>query len=193
MAKGKYRNYTTNFLDEIVKDFKAICQNDNMSLQAAHDMAWLVSWELTEWCGADIGCQHWTKNAFDLLRLDEIIFQNGNTIKYKRPTNKVLKERFKGKIIHEHVIPRNLFTDYIMYCKENKKEPQKENFEKIILCIVTKDEDDILSKNFKSYMPEQITLEKIKNPWQRYKDSNITKILKVKWEKEFIEVEPLII
>lgn len=189
MAKGTYRDYSKDYLGQIVKDFEIVCTNENISNQAVYDMAWRVAWELTEWRGADIGCIYWTKNAFDLLEL-EIISQNGSEIKYKRPTNKIMEERFKGKIIHEHIVPRKLFTDYIMSCKKNRQKPKRENFEKIILCIITKSEDEKLSNTFKSSFPDGITIELISGPWERYKKSEVTEILEVTWEKDYIITKP---
>ena len=189
MAKGKYRVYDEDYLGQIVRGFEIVCTNKNISSQAVYDMAWRVAWELTEWRGADIGCIFWTKKAFDLLKL-KIISKNNSEIRYERPTNKIMEERFKGKIVHEHIVPRKLFTDYIMSCKDSGQNPIKENFKKIILCIVTKDEDKILSNAFKSSFPEGISLDKIADPWKRYKDSNITEILEVTWKKDYIITKP---
>lgn len=184
MAKGTYRDYSKDFLGEIVEDFKEACKNKNISKQALYDMAWRVSWELTEWRGADIGYPFWSKKAFDLLELEKISSNSKETI-YK--CSRKLKEKIKGKIIHEHIVPRNLLTEYIIKCRENDVEPRRENFEKIIQCIITREEDSLL-KPFNSTFPDLIALENIKNPWDRYIDCGINEIYYVKWGKEKIIV-----
>ena len=187
MAKGIYRDYSKEFFEEITNDFTEACKNEAISNQALYDMAWRVSWELTEWHGADIGCPYWSKEAFTLLKL-EVTSSNSNITTYKRPLIKDMKENFKGKIIHEHIVPRIFLTNYIMNCRENKITPETINFKKIIPCIVTKEENKKLDK-FKSSMPHSATLDKVTNPWERYIECGITEIYKVTWENDYIATE----
>jgi hypothetical protein len=64
-----------------------------------------------------------------------------------------------------------------------------ENLSKMVACVVTKEEDARISKRgYKKTMPNNITsLEKVDNPWQRYINSDITKIYQITWDNKIIK------
>lgn len=189
MSKGKYR-ITPDFKKEILEDLQNICKNQVVSKQAAYDVAWRIAWELTDTTGAYIGCPYWSKAALEILKPDnEKIFN----IKESFYREKKLSDKYKGKVVHEHVVPRKYFIDYILRCYDEKKSPEISQIEKILPCIVTTKENEELNKEFKSKMPSSNTLEEIKNPWERYiACGDISDIYKVNWDdNESIYIEKI--
>lgn len=189
MSKRKFRNYESDFLDEIVNDFAIACKS-KISKQALFDMASQVSWELTEWQGAIIGCPYWSELAFSKLKLENGKSDADGYTVYKRPSNKQLEEKYKGEVLHEHIVPRRLFTEYIIDCRDNKAELDKTDFKKMISCVIEKQEENKkLDENFKSEMPGKKSLKEIENPWERYIKSEIKNIYEVIWDKKYIKVK----
>lgn len=187
MSKFKYPSSIEgdyNRRKQILKDFETVCLTKVISKQAVYDMAWRTSWEWTDNTGAYIGCQYWTEDALKILFED---FYSSNIDAFIG--RKALSKNVDGKVIHEHIVPRNYFINYIMSCYDNKKAPKEENLNKMMACIVTKEEDKILSENgYKQVMPNNIKeLEAVENPWQRYINSKITKIYKIEWDKSIIK------
>lgn len=171
MAKRKYRKYDSanEIIDEIYSDFCVVCKGHIISKQAVHDMASLVSWELTELNGKFEGCKYWTKKALEV---------------YKNSKSKPKKD-WQKELIHEHVIPRKFLIDYIMSCYDKESEPEKKYFDLVIACVVTKEENNVLNKKYKSLMPGDIKdIEDITeiNRWERYIQSEISDIREVKWD-----------
>lgn len=187
MSKFKYPSSIEgdyNRRKEILKDFETVCNSQIISKQAVYDMAWRTSWEWTDNTGAYVGCPYWTEDALKLLFDD---FDSLNINKYIN--RKALSKNVDGKVTHEHIVPRNYFTNYIISCYEKKETPTIENLNKMAACIVTKDEDKILSNHgYKQVMPDNInTLESVQNPWQRYINSGITRIYKINWDNSVIK------
>ncbi len=185
MSKFKYPSSIEgdyNRRKEILKDFETVCVNHFISKQAVYDMAWRTSWEWTDNTGAYVGCPYWTEDALKLLFGE---FQNTNELIGR----KAVSEKVKSHVIHEHIVPRNYFINYIISCYETNKAPTEQNLNKMMACIVTKAEDKILSNHgYKQTMPDNVKeLEPVQNPWQRYIDSGITKIYKIEWKNSVVK------
>jgi hypothetical protein len=185
MSKFKYSSKLPNDHDrrkEILKDLKTVCKKHCISKQAVYDIAWRISWEWTDNTGAYVGCPFWTEGALKILFSG---FQNTNELIEK----KAISENVKSKVIHEHIVPRNYFINYIISCYEKYEAPTMENLSKMVACVVTKEEDARISKRgYKKTMPNNITsLEKVDNPWQRYINSDITKIYQITWDNKIIK------
>lgn len=180
MSKGRFRK--KNFKDEVIEDFGKVCVNQCISKQAVYDMAWRVSWEWTDTIGRYINCKYWSKDALDYLTEGLTPDANGN---YKKQSK--LNEKVEKYVVHEHVVPRKYFIDYIMRCYDNYKAPEIEQLNKMFACIVSKTDNGKLNINYKSEMPDADTLEDVKNPWQRYIKSGIKEIYEVNWDDNIIK------
>ncbi len=89
-------------------------------------------------------------------------------------------------LIHEHIIPRQLFKTSLWNHKDdlNKSKLEDAMNNKLVACVVTKEEAESLDQRFKKTMPsgESDDFFCIKDPWIRYKQMGID-VSEVTWER----------
>ncbi|MBO5339295.1 MAG: hypothetical protein J6A96_06305 [Clostridia bacterium] len=134
------------------------------------------------------GCRYWSKAAFE----DAFEESNGSY---------TLKKGFnENNFTHEHVIPKAIIKASLQECVKNcdsfeeAKEKIIEIFDCSFACVLTKEEADLVDKDYKDSMPSgATTISKIEHPWERY-CNKIENIYDVTWSIGrgwiFSEVKP---
>lgn len=113
-----------------------------------------VCWTWTEFDGKYRGCRYWSKMARMARSIDR-----------------------KAKLIHEHVVPRQVVIDALMAMKSPTPENVYQVLDRFLIAvIVTPEEDAYLSCEHQSTMPAAFldpTSDGYHEPWLRYRSSPI--------------------
>ena len=154
---------------------------ESLSDVAKFDILKAIGWHYTERKdpgtpkAKKLGCTYWTQEAFD------IVFECKGGKYSLRPG---VKNKIDHVVIHEHVVPKEVFITSIM---NFKGKIDKESLKKILddnyfACIVSPSEAKELDKNNKMSMPGSKNLFTISNPWERYIKAGFESVLKLEWE-----------
>ena len=172
MAKGSYKNAGSEenqkkmMIGDIEGLFKA---KKHISDTARQNVLDEISWKYTE-TGKDknLCCKYWSEKAIEQYE------SNG--------------EKNKG-LVHEHVIPRDIFISTILEMIEKNDESdqnminQKNLDERLIACVITKDEDNKLSKKTMPGEDAGKGFFEIGDIWGRYRGKGI-KVFEVELERK---------
>ena len=111
-------------------------------------------WAWTEFDGKYFGCRFWSKKAL---------------VQAKKTLKKDLR--------HEHLVPRKVLVAMLMEVVEPTPEKVRELLDQFCIgVVVTKAEDELLSKGLRSRMPREFDdpqHEDYRDPWLRYRRCGI--------------------
>lgn len=159
------RKYQTE--DEILEDLCKIAKSD-LSTPAKAKLYDHLCWKFTELNGKYCGMRFWSRDAFDIY------------------SNRQKGENWWKELRHEHIVPKNIFVDSILKNPDVDPEVLRTHFkDKMIACVVTKREDERLSKQkLRASMPDGNTnFFEISDIWERYKACGI-EVLELEWKSK---------
>jgi len=159
------RNYQS--CDQILEDLCKIAKSD-LSDPAKFKLYDHLCWMFTEFYGKHCGVIYWSEKA------------------YKVYCNKKKGENWCKKLRHEHVVPKSIFINSMFKNHDVADDDLKKHFsEKMIACIVTVEEDNLLNKKgLRTSMPDGNTnFFEISDIWERYKACGI-EVLELEWKSK---------
>ncbi len=113
-----------------------------------------ATWVWTEFHGKTKGCPYWSKLA--------TLAQGAS---------------MEVKLIHEHAVPKGIVIETLLKLKDPTPEAVHDLCERLLIgVVVTKQEDNMLNKNFRKSMPPEFfdcNSPHFQNPWLRYQHENI--------------------
>lgn len=170
--------------EDLIRDLKKIielAQSGEISYAAVKALFDKYSWFLTEE-GYDEksdtlvdakykGCKYWSEEALN---------------EYNKTKPKIEKNKFR----HEHVVPKNLFKDYLLRLIDEGEKVTIEDLKllisrNLIACVVTEAEDKVKLSRYSKTMPgdeADCCFEEIRDTWARYREAPI-KVFEVEWNR----------
>lgn len=177
MAKGSYKKAGSEKEQKelMIRDIKGLFEIEEhiISEPARQNVLDEISWKYTETGkGKNLCCKYWSEKAIDQYK--------------KNIENNEEKDKNKG-LVHEHVIPRDIFINTILKMIKDKSNTEiitKEELDKrLIACVITKEEDEMLSKKTMPGKDAGKGFFDIKDIWGRYKKTGI-KVFEVELERK---------
>ena len=178
MAKGSYKEAAGSEEKQkelMIKDIKGLFEIEEriISKPARQNVLDEISWKYTETGkGKNLCCKYWSEKAIDRYK--------------KNIENNEEKDKNKG-LVHEHVIPRDIFINTILKMIKDKSNTEiitKEELDKrLIACVITKEEDEMLSKKTMPGKDAGKGFFDIKDIWGRYRGKEI-EVVELKLETD---------
>jgi hypothetical protein len=117
----------------------------------------------TELRGKDVGCGYWSRSAYELYEAKQLVAE---------------------KVRHEHAVPKKVLWETLQQIPHTE-EWVWDFFKYVIAVVVTKEEDELLNREFKDRMPEGFRtrhLPEYRDAFLRYRKCGI-EVVKVCWRR----------
>ena len=180
MAKGSYKKIDGKSLtpeeqkERMIEDIKGLFKvKEFISTTACQNVLDEISWKYTETGkNKNLCCPYWSEDA--IKKYEENVENN---------------KKINEGLVHEHVIPRNIFISTILKRIKEERKLTSEELEKIderlIVCVIAEGEEENkhLPKNTMSGEEVGKDFFEIKDIWNRYRGKGI-RVYEVKCKKE---------
>lgn len=148
--------------NRILKDIEFIVglSDEELSQQAKYDVLYKISWEWTEGqkkAKKYFGCEYWSEKALE-RKYGKDFLKNIESQGFI-----TTKSNDKG-LRHEHVVPKKLFMEYVWAIVTREKDFNEKTLrelmeQNLLACVITADEDKVLSKyKISEKLPEKVKL-----------------------------------
>lgn len=184
---------------DMLKDLLFVINDkgENLSEQARCDIIEKISWEWNEGKNAKkkhYGCNYWSEAA---LRA-----KLGEKFKVSDNLNIKVTKTDKSGLIHEHVVPKKLFKEFIWGLSKSEEvvsnitEIETLMNQKLLACVITSEEDaNLNSLGYRQSIPNENNevytgnMKELNKPWARYeaaqKQGVLSKIYKISWGPKY--------